>query len=370
MTSRVALVAGALAIAQTAAWAQQAPGPDDPMVHFGLFASSADGRRVGSATTTNWEVGAHDPGILYLSPCSTMGTNSESRPLPAAATDVWNVSTRILSLDQERVSVQITWQPVRREGQDRNEPPQSTTLTLGRGERSRVEHVHIPARGECEARSAALEVVFASRNELYARIPAAAGTRGGGGGVSNTPTGATGSSGAGGGRVVSEGSAGGVTNVAVRQQGAAAPSILHADLWLVRSAPGQPDTTMHLTSSVSSIPVTFAFAPITIEAASGTATVQVEGTVEVGYTPEGERRFFFSASRRLGFSPANRPARDGAPSNEASSKTSVPVPSEDQILSFELPPLQLPGGGGVLPDRFSIRVRLTPRDMQPMPRTR
>ncbi|MCC7044322.1 MAG: hypothetical protein IT183_10685 [Acidobacteria bacterium] len=126
---------------------------------------------------------------------------------------------------------------------------------------------------------------------------------------------------------------------------------------------------MHVTSSVTSIPATFAFAPITIDAASGTATVQVEGTVEVGYTPEGERRFFFSANRRLGFVPANRPARDSAPVNEGSSRTSVPVPGPDQILSFELPPLQLPGGG-VLPDRFSVRVRLTPRDMQPMPRTR
>lgn len=366
MTSRIALVVGVLAIGQTA-WAQQMPVKmAEPIVHFGLF-EPADGPSRGSATQTAEESGAYETGSVYLAPCTTMGGADSGRPLPAAATDIWNLSTRVLSLDDERAAVQITWQPVRRDGQERRDQPQSTTLTLARGERSRVEVIHVPAKGECGARSAALEVLFASRNELYPRPAARSATRGGGG-ISNVPTGTSGAGG-GGGRVVFEGADGGVTYVAVQRQGTPAPSMLHADLWLVRSAPGQPDATMHLTSSVSSIPVTFAFAPITIETASGTATVQVEGTVEVGNTPEGERRFFFSASRRLGFTPANRPARDGAPLNEASSKTSVPVPSEDQILSFELPPMQLPGGA-TLPDRFSIRVRLTPRAMQPMPRTR
>jgi hypothetical protein len=157
--------------------------------------------------------------------------------------------------------------------------------------------------------------------------------------------------------------------ISARGAGAPAPMMLHADLWLVRSAPGQADTTMHVTSSVMPIPVTFAFTPIAIDTGTGTATFQVEGTVEVGFTPEGEQRFFFSASRRLGFVPANRPARDNAPLNEGSSKTSVPVPGPDQILSFELPPVRLPDGT-TLPDRFSIRVRLTPRAMREMPRSR
>jgi hypothetical protein len=358
MTSRIALVVGALAIGQTA-WAQT-PGVGEPAVHFGLFTQFPDGRQRSAATQTAHKTGDYETGTVHLSPCSAMGASDSGRPLPAAATDIWNLSTRVLSLDDERATVQVTWQAIRRDGQDRTEAPRSSTITLARGERSRVEDVQTPARGECTARSANLDVVFASLSEMYPRMaPAAAGRASGG--VANVPSGA-----------VASGfgqTAGGIATVGVGRTGAPAPSMLHADLWLVRSAPGQPDATMHLTSSVSSIPVTFAFAPITIETGSGTAAVQVEGTVEVGNTPEGERRFFFSASRRLGFTPANRPARDGAPLNEASSKTSVPVPSEDQILSFELPPMQVPGGA-TLPDRFSIRVRLTPRAMQPMPRTR
>ncbi len=362
MTSRIALVVGALAIGQ-AAWAQQKPLKlAEPIVHFGLFEGSPDGRSRGSATQTAEEPGAHETGNVHLSPCSSIGASDSGRPLPAAATDIWNISTRVLSLDDERATVQITWQPVRRDGQERSDPPQSTTFTLARGERSRVEDIHVPARGECGARSAALEVVFASRNELYPRPAGLSATRGGGG-VSNVPT-ATKT-----GETLHGQVAGGVTSIAVGRAGGPTPTILLADLWLVRSAPGHADTTTHVTSLVSSIPAAFAFAPVTIDTGSGTATVQVAGVVEVGLTPEGERRFFFSASRRMGFVPANRPVRDGAPQNEGSSKTSVPVPSEDQILSFELPPLRLPGGA-TLPDRFSIRVRLTPRDMPPMPRTR
>jgi hypothetical protein len=363
MTSRIALVVAALSIGQTA-WAQQKPLKlAEPIVHFGLFEGSPDGRSRGSATQTAEEAGAYETGNVHLAPCSSIGASDSGRPLSAAATDIWNLSTRVLSLDDERATVQVTWQPVRRDGQDRSDPPQSTTFTLARGERSRVEDIHVPARGECGARSAALEVVFASRNELYPRPAGLSATRGGGG-VSNVPMGTTGSG------VTPYGqTAGGVATIAVGRAGGPAPRLLLADLWLVRSTPGRADSTLHLTSSVSAVPATFAFAPITIETGSGTATVQVEGSVEVGQTSEGEPRFFFSASRRLGFVPANRPVRDGAPRNEGSSKTSVPVPSEDQILSFELPPLLLPGGA-TLPDRFSIRVRLTPRDMPPMPRSR
>lgn len=367
MTSRIVLVIGALAIGQTA-WAQQArPGVGEPAVHFGLFTQFPDGRQRSAATQSAHKTGEYETGTVHLSPCSAMGASDSGRPLPAAATDIWSLSTRVLSLDQERATVQVTWQSIRRDGQDVTDAPRSSTVTLARGERSRVEDIQTPARGECPARLANLEVVFASLSEMYPRmVPTAIGRVAGG--AANVPAGTTAPGGAGGGRVVFEGSTGGVTNVAVRQ-GASAPAMLHADLWLVRSVPGQPDATMHQTSSVSSIPVTFAFAPVTIETGSGTATVQVEGTVEVGYTPEGERRFFFAASRRLGFTPTSRPARDGAPVIEGSSKTSVSMPSEEQILSFELPPMQVPGGA-TLPDRFSIRVRLTPRAMEPMPRSR
>lgn len=363
MTLRIVVLAGALAIGHTEAWAQQKPlKMSEPIVHFGLYERRQDGRSRGSAGQTAEEQGWYETGSVYVAPCGSLGAADTGRPVAAAATDVWSLSTRVLSLTEDTASAQVTWQPVRRNSRDEGTAPQSTTLTLKRGERVTLEEIHVPANGKCEGRTVSLEVVFASRDELYPSVSPQAAV----GGVANV---ATGNATAGAPPRVFGEASGGIANVAVARAGQPRPTSLHADLWLVRSAPGRTDETTHVTSRVMSLPLTFAFAPLSIEAAGGLATVQVEGTVEVGLTPEGEPRFFFSASRRLGFIPANRPARDNAPMNEGSSKTSVPVPGPDQILSFELPPLRLPDGT-TLPDRFSVRVRLTPTAMQPLPRSR
>jgi hypothetical protein len=91
--------------------------------------------------------------------------------------------------------------------------------------------------------------------------------------------------------------------------------------------------------------------------------VRVQGTIEVGTSAEGERRFYFSANRSISFAPTNRPPRDGAPLVEGSTKTTVPLPGPDEVLSFEMPALRIPGGAA-LPDRLSIRIRLTPVPMR------
>jgi hypothetical protein len=92
-------------------------------------------------------------------------------------------------------------------------------------------------------------------------------------------------------------------------------------------------------------------------------TVLVQGTLETGLSPEGQPRLFFSANRSVTFAPAGRAARDTAPVVEGSTKTSVAMPGADDVLSFEMPPLQVPGRQS-LPDRLSIRVRLTSQPMQ------
>jgi hypothetical protein len=74
-------------------------------------------------------------------------------------------------------------------------------------------------------------------------------------------------------------------------------------------------------------------------------------------------------NRTVTFAPANRSARDTAPIVEGSTKTTVPMPGPDEVLSFEMPPLRIPGGATV-PDRLSIRVRLTREPMQETPRPR
>jgi hypothetical protein len=125
----------------------------------------------------------------------------------------------------------------------------------------------------------------------------------------------------------------------------------------VRTSPGRPDQTLHITSPILPAPTSFSFAPLTMQTASGVFTVQVQGTIESGLTPTGDPQLYFTASRTTTFAPATRAARDTAPTVEGSTKTSVPMPGRDEVLSFEMPALQIPGGATV-PDRLSVRVKV------------
>ena len=140
-------------------------------------------------------------------------------------------------------------------------------------------------------------------------------------------------------------------------------------MWLVRTVPGRADETLHLTSPVAPTPRRFAFPAVTIQTATGTLTVKVEGTVEAGVTPDGERRFHFAANRTVTFALTSRPGPAAAPIVEGSTKTTVPVPGPEEVIGFEMPPLRVPGGA-TLPDRLSIRVRLTSLPMQETARPR
>jgi hypothetical protein len=140
-----------------------------------------------------------------------------------------------------------------------------------------------------------------------------------------------------------------------------------ATLWLVQTAPGRPDNTQQLTVQLTGMPRPFSFMPVTFHLPTGTLSMTVQGTVETGLTPDGVPHFYFTANRTVGFAPSGRPARDNAPGTGGSVKTAVAMPGPDEVLSFELPPLQ--GEGASLPDRFSIRVRVTQQPMQERPRT-
>ena len=119
---------------------------------------------------------------------------------------------------------------------------------------------------------------------------------------------------------------------------------LTADLWLVRSTPGAADQTLHVTSSLMPIPVAYAFAPLTIQTATGSVSVKVEGTIEAGLSPEGEQRLHFTASRSVTTLTSSRPLRDGKAAIEGSTKTTLKMPGPDEVLSFEMPPLRTADG--------------------------
>jgi hypothetical protein len=346
MKLRRACSIAAVVIVPALAWAQERPNTqfEIPQVRVGLFSLNAEGRISGSAMNTADRVGGDLAGTVYISPCSGVGGASPDRAISAFATDVWRVTGTVLDLTPDQASVQIGWQRLRRDGQDEQSSPQQATLTLKRGERTTLETLSIPARGTCGARNISFDATFVSMREMFPGVVM------GGGRGSSARTRSSSSQGTGGGAIVGP----------IKKEGEArwSPGTVNADLWLVRTSPGRPDETLHVRSQVIPAPLPFEFAPLTIQTASGVFTVKVQGTIESGSTSTGEAQLYFSANRATSFAPSNRAARDMAPTVEGSTKTAVPMPSPDDVLSFELPPLRAPGGATV-PDTLSVRVKLT-----------
>jgi hypothetical protein len=344
MKSRRALLTAVMALAHVSAWAQTPTPANKPIIYSGLFAIRSDGSSSGFASQTGEYVGADLAGTLYLSPCSGMGASSVGREVSAFATDIWFMSGRVLELTDQYASLQVGWRRTRRNGQNETSPEQSVTLTLKRGERHNLETISVPATGSCEARTASLGVVFGSRQEITGITPEA--YRGGSvGAKSGYVQGSLWRDG----RPVPP-SGGGVTSPALER--------LTADLWLVRSTPGQPDETQYLASQLIPIPVAYSFPPVTIQTAAGPIMIKVEGTLEAGLSPDGQRRFHFVAGRTITASTSSRPARDVKPLVEGSNKVTFAMPEGDEVLAFEMPPLRTPDGT-TLPDRLSIRVRIS-----------
>ena len=355
MKLRIVSLAGVVLMAASSAWAQSVAATfGEPMVHSGLFIMRPDGKHSGSAVQTGQKVGDDLGGTLYMTPCSGIGAAGAGRQISVFATDIWQMSGKVLEMNDQQASVQIGWKRLRRGGQEENSAEQVTTLTLKRGERITIESINAPAVGSCDARSAQLDVVFASRQELYGFAPTQSAATGGGtgrasaGGATGYVQGTVKESGAGGGGAVSFG----------MQKGYPGLERLNAELWLVRSTPGRADETLHVAKQVMPIPSPYAFAPLTIQTSTGSLSVKVEGTIEVGLSSEGERKFHFTAQRTTTTLTSNRPARDDKPVVEGSTKTTVGMPGPEEVLSFEMPPLRT-AEGVTLPDRLSIRVRLS-----------
>jgi hypothetical protein len=135
-----------------------------------------------------------------------------------------------------------------------------------------------------------------------------------------------------------------------------------AELWLVHASSNTTDETRRTTAGLGSSGHQFTFAPLLLQTSTGTVTVTVQGIIESGMSTEGQEQFHFSANRTVTYAPAGRPVRDVRLGVESSTKITMPMPGPTDVLSFELPPLTIPGGS-VLPDRLSIRVRLSSQPM-------
>jgi hypothetical protein len=347
----------ALIGAPAVAWSQVAPfapQPDgEPVVWIGLFEHAGDGRILGMAVSDADAVGADVTSLVYLGPCGMVGASSNLRP-PAAATDVWKLGGRLVSLDAQSAVVDVTWQRVREDGREVDDEMKSGAFQLRQGDRQTLASLAIPERGICPARTSTLDITYTRRP--FPR-------RASGGGVTSLRVGRAGSQagGAGGGIAANTATGAGVQSTGASDTFTVTPFARQqttADLWLVHKRPGSDDQSQHLQIDVLPFPRASKFAQVTIGSPAGTFAVDVECDVETGLTPEGEPRLFISASRKITFTPAVGQARDRRPVVEGSIKTAVPRPGPNDVLEFELPAIEYPGAPAI-PDRLSIRLKLT-----------
>ena len=138
----------------------------------------------------------------------------------------------------------------------------------------------------------------------------------------------------------------------------AGPGLFDVNLWLVRSVPGQPDQVTHSTLRMNQDGASFAFPPVAIATAQGSAMVQVTGSFAVTKNESGEEQLVFSTNRRVTTTAAGQP-RDRFRDVQGSSRTTNPLPGPDDVLAFEMPAIRLDGHEA--PDRFSVRVKIAPR---------
>jgi hypothetical protein len=131
-----------------------------------------------------------------------------------------------------------------------------------------------------------------------------------------------------------------------------------ADVWLVHTAPGRAEDSAHVNASVSGVARALTFPETRIQTPLGVFTIEIQCFVEAGETSGGEQ-LFVSANRRVRFTAASGAVRDLRPVFEGSLKTAVPFPKPADVLAFELPSVQVPGAPAI-PDRFTLRVRVTP----------
>jgi hypothetical protein len=394
MTRRIAVGLAAIAIAAglaTNAADAQTPVPDDtPIVQLGIFAArQADGRGGGGTYATS----DRDTSLrtdVYIMPCS-FGSSSR---MPTLAYTTWHVEGQVLRQTPQDAVVRVTWRRMRAAGQSVTGPSSTTELTLTVGQHIVLDQEAMPALGECGPMSVTLEARYEPRmSGMFAFTPNGRATRGGGssGRASTTARGDDGSAqsstGAGGGRLVAQSEAAGaqpsgagtttggvnvgggmVMATARGADGRAAGSLLlmqSAELWLVHSAPDKDDEVLQTSTIARSGGGDFAFAPVAIQTKTGAVAVRITGTLELGLDLEGRPRFVFGATRRVMFTPSTRAPRDRTASVDSGgvANTILPVPSPDEVLSFEMPPIDAAGVPQV-PDHFAIRVRLSPMTMR------
>ena len=343
----------ALLAAIPAGAAAQNKSPRDPIVQVGLFGYRADGL-IGGAAYDTWP---DLTSTVYVS-MARCGMGAGNRTPPEDASDVWQFAGKVLGETGEEAVVQLTWRRVKIAGRAVNGDESTTQLTLRQGEAQQLDQATIEPRPGCPTVAVAFEARYSPRMAGPGYPPGL----GVGGITSGTPA-----SGSGGGMAVGRGGVvvqpasgdGGGVRVGSPGQGAA---LWDVNMWLVRVAPFRLDEVTHSQLRMNESGASFAFAPIQVTTSRGESlVVQVTGSLTVERDTNSEEQLVFRTLRRVSPSATGHAPRNATLDSHGASRRIVNrMPGPEEVLSFELPPLNL-NGKLVAPDQFSVRVKIAPR---------
>ena len=294
-------------------------------IQVGLFGYDAEG----TVTVSAWNSVPSKESTVLASGFCRVGAGF--RELPDYATDAWRFSWSPVRIAENTAVIQLEWQRVLDTRQPVTAPRGSVQLTLHWGEKVVLDNVADHSPSACRAQS----MTFEARYGIH---PMRAPLRG-----NAAPNAAT--------------SAGSRTATPKWAGVTDAARMFEVNLWFVRSAPGRPDEVLHQRVLVFNKGGTFRFAPVTVSAPDGSILVQVNGSYSITNNGNGDHLTFIT-ERRAVWIPLQA-TRDQPPDVQGGSRTTIPLPGPDEVISLEMPPIRF-NGRPALPDQFAIRVQVTP----------
>jgi hypothetical protein len=358
-------------IPATAAETQASATRSDLVLQIGLFGYENDGHLRGYVTTGgNSQPGPLSPGIVYASGCR-MGAGGTMPP--DGTEQAWRLSGNVVEFSPQQAIVELTAQRVIRDGQAVSDPASMQRVVISETDPVSLEVVFLDPTTTCRVSRVVLEARLTPRVGV-AGSGGGTGRGGGSGSGGGTGTGgggrvvgvgASGSGAAGGMRVVSGGAAtGGGTGSGGAAgsgggtgTGSAGVALYDVDLWLVQTPASAAERVTHATMRLDRTGGSLQFGPVTVTTPQGTATVQVRVSIALPNGDAAAPQVAFTTSRSVLFTPSGRPPRDPLAS---SGTTTSALPGPNEVLSFEMPPITIPGGPSI-DERFSVRVRFGAR---------
>jgi hypothetical protein len=320
--------------------AQSAP---DLVVQVGLFNHRLDGSFAGSAVDTGPDLDS----TVSTNQCLA-GAGNGDRPIPNA-TDIWRFTGKVISADRERAVVQLNWRRTLAQGKKTAGNEASVQLTLRNGESVTLDQAGVG----CPSMNITFEARYGERPFGGVRTSGVTLP------MSGTVRGSIASSG------VIAGNTGvtpsGLDPAAGSNPDRAVPSsrVFNIDLWIVHAIPGQADQVTHSQLRINENGGQFSLAPMRVNSGAGVSTVQIAGSLLVVVANGSEERLVFRTTRRVTPPTPGTAAADPSRDIVGSSMVINRLPGPDDVLSFEMPPIQV--GNETLPDRFSVRVKVAPR---------